>query len=188
MVFVFELSQSKQDTEKKILRDVVRRGDKYFRSGDILVMDQFGWIYFKDRAGDTFRWKGENVSTAEVEVTVSKVLGGVGVVAYGVQIPGTDGRAGMVSILGDRASVDLEAALPNLINQLPGYARPLFYRFSDDLDMTGTYKLKKVALQAEGFDITKVSDPILFLDSRKETFIDLDQQLFQDIQQGNIKL
>ncbi|XP_023345858.1 long-chain fatty acid transport protein 4 [Eurytemora carolleeae] len=179
--------KSKSDTEKKILRNVVRRGDMYFRSGDIMCMDEFGWIYFMDRAGDTFRWKGENVSTAEVEVTVSKLLDGLAVVAYGVQIPGLEGRAGMVCIQAESSSIDLEKMILELSNQLPSYARPIFYRFSQDLDITGTYKLKKVKLCEEGFNICCVSDPILFLD-RNLKLHTLNQDIYNSIIDGTIKL
>ena len=73
-------------TEKKLLRDVFRPGDLYFRSGDILVMDEQGWLYFRDRTGDTFRWKGENVSTAEVEAIISNNVQLADVVVYGVRV------------------------------------------------------------------------------------------------------
>lgn len=175
-------------TQKKIMCDVKRQGDRYFRSGDILVMDEFGWVYFKDRAGDTFRWKGENVSTAEVEVTVSRLLEGRGVVAYGVQVGETEGRAGMVCVQGRREEVDLETLLTGLTNQLPAYARPLFYRFSGDLDMTGTYKLKKVSLQSEGIDVAQVSDPIFFVDPRTNKVQTLDAELYAALQSGQIKV
>ena len=101
----------KQASAKKVLRDVYRPGDLYFRcaqlamvgaalsrSGDLLVMDSLGWLYFKDRAGDTFRWKGENVSTLEVEAAVSSLLARDCAV-YGVELPGTDGRAGMAAVV-----------------------------------------------------------------------------------------
>jgi len=176
------------DTNKKILLDVVKLGDRYFRSGDILIQDEFGWMYFKDRAGDTFRWKGENVSTAEVEVAVSKALDGAGTVAYGAQLPGFEGRAGMVCIQGNSEDYELEQAIVKLSNQLPGYAIPLFYRFSTSLDMTGTYKLKKTKLQEEGVDISRIEDNILFLDSKNNKFLTLDQTIIDDINNGAIRL
>ena len=58
-------------TQNKVLNNVWNKGDRCFKSGDILVADKYGWLYFVDRIGDTFRWKGENVSTAEIEATIS---------------------------------------------------------------------------------------------------------------------
>ena len=90
-------------TRKKLLHNVWKTGDSCYKSGDILVADKYGWVYFKDRIGDTFRWKGENVSTAEIENTVS-LFEGTGitskhdVIAYGIQIPGCEGKAGMIAI------------------------------------------------------------------------------------------
>merc|ERR1711962_1277088 len=88
----FQGYADKEATKKKVMKDVWKKGDMAFRSGDILVQDELGWLYFKDRAGDTFRWKGENVSTMEVEATVSAVMGLRDCVVYGVEIPGTEGR------------------------------------------------------------------------------------------------
>jgi len=104
----FQGYADKEATKKKLMKDVWRKGDMCFRSGDILVMDELGWLYFKDRAGDTFRWKGENVSTMEVEATVSAVVGLRDCVVYGVEIPGTEGRAGMVAIPDPERKVDVE--------------------------------------------------------------------------------
>ena len=77
-------------TSSKIIRDVERPGDRFFRTGDILVQDEYGYFRFCDRGGDTFRWKGENVSTAEVEGIIASVLKLKDVVVYGVEIPGND--------------------------------------------------------------------------------------------------
>ena len=122
----------------------------FIRSGDILVMDEFGWLYFKDRAGDTFRWKGENVSTMEVEATISQLCGLRDCVVYGVEIPGTEGRAGMAAIPDPECRVDLAALYTGLASRLPSYARPLFIRRVERIDVTATFKLKKRELQLEG--------------------------------------
>merc|ERR1712176_1460312 len=109
--------------------------------GDVCVMDELGWLYFKDRAGDTFRWKGENVSTMEVEATVSAVMGLRDCVVYGVEIPGTEGRAGMVAIPDPERKVDVEKLYEGLREKLPAYARPIFVRLVNKIDVTATYKL-----------------------------------------------
>lgn len=55
-------------------------------SGDILVSDELGYLYFRDRTGDTFRWRGENVSTSEVEAAISGVADQRDAVVYGVLV------------------------------------------------------------------------------------------------------
>ncbi|KAB7497073.1 Long-chain fatty acid transport protein 1 [Armadillidium nasatum] len=127
----------KQATESKIVRDVWAKGDAAFLSGDILVMDEEGYLYFKDRRGDTFRWKGENVSTTEVEGIISQVVQLTDVVVYGVEVPGAEGRAGMAAIMDPEKKVDLEKLAAGVQKCLPGYAQPLFIRIVTKLDMTG---------------------------------------------------
>lgn len=78
----------KKASSKKIVNDVFRRGDAAFLSGDVLVADELGYLFFKDRTGDTFRWKGENVSTSEVEAQVSNVAEYRDTVVYGVEVCG----------------------------------------------------------------------------------------------------
>lgn len=173
-------------TTKKIVRNVFRKGDAAFRTGDVLVMDEFGYFFFKDRTGDTFRWKGENCSTAEVEAVVSNVCGLKDAVVYGVEIPGSDGRAGMAAILDPDESLDLEALAAGVTKSLPAYARPLFIRIVKQIDMTGTYKMKKVDLQKEGFDGTKISDKILFFSGGK--YIPVDNELYSKISSGQMRL
>ena len=102
-----------------------------------MIKDEFGWMYFKDRAGDTFRWKGENVSTMEVEAVVSQVVGQKDCVVFGVEIPGTEGRAGMTVIPDPERKVDLEKLYSGVTEKLPSYARPMFVRFVKELKRTG---------------------------------------------------
>ena len=114
----------------KLIRDVWRKGDYCFRSGDYLSMDEHGWLYFQDRTGDTFRWRGENVSTLEVEAAITKVLGHTSAVVYGVEVPGAEGKAGMAAILQEEGDkLDLEFLASGLRKALPSYARPMFVRF-----------------------------------------------------------
>jgi len=102
-----------------------------------LTKDEEGYYFFKDRQGDTFRWRGENVSTTEVEGIVSKLCGLVDAAVYGVEIPGNDGRAGMAAIVDPEDKLDLKALASQLALELPAYARPILLRKVKEMDMTG---------------------------------------------------
>uniref|UniRef100_A0A0K8TSP3 Very long-chain fatty acid transport protein n=1 Tax=Tabanus bromius TaxID=304241 RepID=A0A0K8TSP3_TABBR len=153
----------KRASEKKVVKDVFKEGDAYFNSGDILVTDILGYYYFKDRTGDTFRWRGENVATSEVEAVISNVVGLQDCVVYGVEIPHVEGKAGMAAIVDPEKKVDFEELSVGIRGSLPPYARPLFVRIMPAMPMTGTFKLKKRDLQLEGFDLHKIKDPIYYL-------------------------
>lgn len=88
-------------TMKKFERDVFKKGDLWYRSGDALRRAEDGRWYFMDRLGDTFRWKGENVSTAEVAEVLGKYPGVVEANVYGVALPSHDGRAGCAAVFID---------------------------------------------------------------------------------------
>jgi len=173
-------------TNKKIVKDVFRKGDSVFRTGDVLVMDEYGYFFFKDRTGDTFRWKGENCSTSEVEAVVSNCCGLKDAAVYGVQIPGAEGRAGMAAILDPEESLNMEAFGAGVAKALPSYARPVFVRIIKTMDMTGTYKMKKIDLQKEAFDVTKVSDKIYCLCNGK--YVRVDNELYSKIVSGQMRL
>uniref|UniRef100_A0A182PAY1 Very long-chain fatty acid transport protein n=1 Tax=Anopheles epiroticus TaxID=199890 RepID=A0A182PAY1_9DIPT len=155
----------KAASEKKVLHDVFRKGDIFFNSGDILVQDLLGNYYFKDRTGDTFRWRGENVATSEVEGVITTIVGLKDCAVYGVDIPETEGKAGMAAIVDPEGKVDLEQLAAGIRASLPAYARPLFIRVLSEVPMTTTFKLKKRDLQVDGYDLTKIKDPIYFLQS-----------------------
>ncbi|CAH1787370.1 unnamed protein product [Owenia fusiformis] len=157
---------NKDASSKKITQNVFAKGDSAFLTGDTLVMDEFGYMYFRDRTGDTFRWRGENVSTAEVEASVSNIVHLKDAVCYGVEIPGNEGRAGMVAIVDEHQSVDLDHLADGLKKSLPAYARPVFVRLIKSVDehMTGTFKLKKTLLRKEAFNPSEVSDAMFFKD------------------------
>ena len=173
-------------SSKKLMRNVFKTGDSFFLSGDILRMDEEGFLYFCDRTGDTFRWKGENVSTAEVESIISKILKLTDVVVYGVEVPGNEGRAGMAAIVGSPESVDLPGLPQQLFLSLPAYAVPLFVRFIKSADLTGTFKLQKVKLRNEGFDKTKVSDPLYML--RGKSYVPLTEEMYQEVLGGSVRV
>jgi len=168
-------------TNRKIITDVFRKGDMYFRSGDLLYADEFGWMYFMDRMGDTYRWRGENVSTVEVESVISSVLEQVDSVVYGVDVPGVEGKAGMAAIVEDAAKFDLDTFLLRLKAELPTYAIPLFVRLVNTIDITGTFKFRKLDLVREGFNPALVSDPLYFYNSSSGGYKRLDSCLYEDI-------
>ncbi|KAF9917921.1 hypothetical protein BX616_010867 [Lobosporangium transversale] len=165
-------------TQAKLVHNAFVQGDVYFRTGDLVYRNEDQYWFFVDRTGDTYRWKGENVSTAEVADTLGRVEGVVSCVVYGVTIPGQDGRAGMATLVlkdsilqrptenGSRAVVN-EQALNNFLQRmseyvaknLPSYAVPRFLRICEqDLEITGTFKNKKEVLKKEGFDLNLVKD------------------------------
>ena len=163
-------------TEKKILRDVKKPGDAYFRSGDLLRRDEKGYYYFVDRIGDTFRWKGENVSTQEVAEALSAFPGVETANVYGVEVPGHEGRAGMAALAlqrGRGAPFDAGSFYELVVSKLPSYAAPVFLRLQSESDVTGTFKLRKVALREEGYDPGATDDPIFVRDDAARTYVRL---------------
>ncbi|WP_448029497.1 long-chain-acyl-CoA synthetase [Bradyrhizobium liaoningense] len=175
------------ETEKKILRNVFAKGDAWFRTGDLMRIDDKGFFHFVDRIGDTFRWKGENVATSEVNDAVRDFTGVVDATTYGVAIPGTDGRAGMSAIVVNEG-FDITTLPAHLAQRLPAYARPVFVRISRELDATETFKQKKGELAREGFDPAAISDPLLVLDPRSGGYVALDSSTFAAIVGGAIRL
>jgi len=165
----FQGYHDKRQTDKKILTDVFVKGDKWFRTGDLLRRDAMGYIYFVDRIGDTYRWKGENVATNEVSDILSKFDGIDMANVYGVEVPGAEGRAGMVSMTISH-DIDFGALAQHLKSALPPYAVPLFLRVQVDVDTTGTFKFRKVEAVKEGFDLNQVKDPIWFLNSETKNY------------------
>ncbi|MFN7053977.1 long-chain-acyl-CoA synthetase [Hyphomonas sp.] len=158
----FEGYNDRQATEKKLLRDVFEKGDLWFRTGDLLKQDKHGYIYFVDRIGDTFRWKGENVSTNEVGEALSRIPGIATANVYGVPVPGADGKAGMAAITTE-GEVDFAGLYHALAEKLPSYAVPLFIRVQKEAETTGTFKYRKVDLVTEGFDPDKVGEDALWM-------------------------
>ena len=183
----FEGYASAAETEKKILHDVFEKGDSWFRTGDLMRKDGDGYFYFVDRIGDTFRWKGENVSTAEVEEVIGQFRGIDETNVYGVAIPGRDGRAGMAALVVN-GNFDLAAFHRHLAAALPDYARPLFLRLRREMDVTSTFKQKKLEFVSQGFDPAATSDPIYFNDPAHKAFVRVDHALDQRIRDGGIRL
>ncbi|XP_055516090.1 long-chain fatty acid transport protein 4 isoform X1 [Leucoraja erinacea] len=175
-------------TTHKIANDVFKKGDMAYLSGDVLVMDDYGYMYFRDRTGDTFRWKGENVSTTEVEGILSRYLSMADVVVYGVEVPGAEGKAGMAAISDTSGWIDLEKFYVDLEMALPPYARPVFLRLLPVVSKTGTYKFQKTEMRKEGFDPRFIKDRLYLLDQRQQKYVSLEEDLFKKIQSGIMKL
>ncbi len=183
----FEGYTKKQDSEKKLLRDVFEKGDTWFRTGDLMKRDKLGYFYFVDRIGDTFRWKGENVATSEVAEAIGVLPGVKEANVYGVTIPGADGRAGMASLV-VQGETDLSTLYAHVEKELPAYARPYFIRLQSEIEITGTFKHRKVELVKDGFDPRRIGDPLYFRDDAKGAYVPLDGGLYQRIVTGDIKL
>ncbi|KAL1123801.1 hypothetical protein AAG570_001572 [Ranatra chinensis] len=178
---------NEKESEKKIVRDVFVKGDAAFHSGDIVIADEFGYLYFKDRTGDTYRWKGENVSTSEVEGIVSNIINYRDCVVYGVEVPGTEGRAGMAAIVDKTNTLNINVLSEGLKKALPAYARPAFIRVLRDVEMTGTYKMKKLDLQREGFDPSKIKDKLYYTASNG-AYEPLTPEIYSQIETFKIRL
>jgi fatty-acyl-CoA synthase len=183
----FEGYTDATETEKKILRDVFAVGDSWFRTGDLMRLDEAGFFHFVDRIGDTFRWKGENVATSEVNEAVADCPGVVDASIYGVEIPGTDGRAGMAAVVVDER-FDLAEFSGLLSLRLPAYACPVIVRFCNELETTETFKQKKHQLVREGFDPRLVTDPLFFRDPKSGAYRPLDAASYGRILDGTIRL
>ncbi len=175
-------------TEGKVLRDVFEPGDAWFRSGDLMRRDRLGYFYFVDRIGNTFRWKGENVSTTEVAEVIASVPGIFEVNVYGVEVPGFGGRAGMASLVVDEARFDPADVREAVHARLPGYARPLFLRLTRAMETTGTFKQKKAEAIREGFDPRTVGDALMFDDPRHRAYVSLSEAVHDEIVSGALRL
>ena len=214
----FDGYTDKKATKEKILEDVKAKGDKWFASGDLLRRDSFGFYYWVDRIGDTYRWKGENVSTSEVSGAFTSPDDGDSDLdliedanVFGVEIPDQEGRAGMARLSlrqgVDYKTLNLSAIYATLAKQLPPYAQPLFLRIPKapapviagevNDNMTGTFKQKKGGLREQGFDIGLIAkgvregeeeDVLFFRSDKEKTFVELTRALEREIRGGKIRL
>lgn len=155
-----------------------------FNTGDLVSTDWYGYVYFIDRLGDTFRWKGENVSTVEVENALSKRLNSTEVIVYGVEIPGKEGRAGMATVTDLNA--DMKMLSESVVKDLPSYARPLFIRLSNNVEHTGSFKAQKSKLVEEGFNINLIKEKVYYLNVKESQYRVLDKSVYEMILQGKI--
>jgi fatty-acyl-CoA synthase len=184
---IFEGYTDRAETGKKILKDVFARDDAWVRTGDLMILDRHGFFRFVDRIGDTFRWKGENVATGEVDDAARDCPGVVDAATYGVSIPGADGRAGMTALV-IGPDFDLAAFAAHLTGRLPVYAHPVFVRFCKAIESTETFRRKKRDLAADGFDPSAIDDRLFQRDPATGSYRPLDAAGYGRIVEGGIRL
>jgi len=181
----FEGYTQKEATEKSILRNAFKKGDAWFNTGDVLKEIGCRHLQFVDRMGDTFRWKGENVSTNEVE----NIIDGSGMVeeaiVYGVEIPDTNGKAGMVTLVPKGSAFDINRLLMFLRDNLPAYAVPVFVRITHSIEKTGTFKYRKVDIQKAGYGLDRPGEEVFVWLPETAGYVQLTPQLVSDINSGS---
>ena len=190
----FDGYTDKKESEKKLVRDAFKDGDVWFNTGDLMRAQGFGHAAFTDRLGDTFRWKGENVATTEVEAAVSTDPQIEEATVFGVEVPDTGGKAGMVAIqLKEGKEFDGKALAKAAYDKLPPYAVPLFVRVVEELAHTSTFKSQKGDLRKEGFggssgegddDDVKVEDPIYVLSGKSEGYVPFYDEYLAEVKDG----
>ncbi|MGE2736758.1 long-chain-acyl-CoA synthetase FadD6 [Mycolicibacterium vaccae] len=183
-----------KESEKKLVRDAFKEGDVWFNTGDLMRAQGFGHAAFTDRLGDTFRWKGENVATTEVEAAVASDEQVEECTVYGVEVPDTGGKAGMVAIqVKEGQDFDGKALASAVYDKLPGYAVPLFVRVVEEIAYTSTFKSQKVDLRKEGYggssgegddDDVKIEDPIYVLSGKEEGYVPFYEEYLQEVAAG----
>jgi fatty-acyl-CoA synthase len=180
----FDGYTDRQASEKKLVRNAFRDGDVWFNTGDLMRPQGFGHAAFIDRLGDTFRWKGENVATTQVEAAVAHDPNVEECTVFGVEVPGAGGRAGMAAIqLKQGTDFDGKALAKAVYEHLPGYAVPLFVRVVESLEYTSTFKSKKVDLREQGYG-PDVDDPIYVLSGRDEGYVEFYDSYPDDVGSG----
>lgn len=160
-----------ESSEKKLVRNAFREGDCWFNSGDVMSPQGLWHAAFVDRLGDTFRWKGENVATTQVEAALASDGSVEDCTVFGVEVPRTGGRAGMAAVkLREGAEFDGQSLARAVYSQLPAYALPLFVRVVDSIEQTTTFKSRKVQLRDQGYG-PDVKDPLYVLAGRDEGYV-----------------
>ncbi|KAG3076733.1 Very long-chain acyl-CoA synthetase [Phytophthora idaei] len=170
-----------KESSKKVLTDVFKKGDTYFRTGDLFKEDERHCWHFVDRVGDTFRWKGENVATNEVAEAVSKFPGLSEICIYGVEVPGNEGRACMAAMVFDEKSFDVKEFAQFVKQRLPSFAIPLFIRKLETMSVTGTMKQEKAKLRKEGMDPSKISDRLWGFNRAKDIYEPLTSETYHQV-------
>jgi len=176
----------KSKNDSKIVVDPFGDGKNYFNTGDLVDLHERRYVSFKDRMGDTFRWKAENVSTNDVQEVLTTCDGVSEAVVYGVQVPHADGRAGMAALVVDEGQFDADRFAEHVCANLPAYSRPLFLRFEKELKITASFKYVKTHLKEEGYDPAKCGGEVLFLDGSR--YVPLTQDLIGQIERADLRL
>ena len=177
-------------TEDKYIHDVFVKGDTYFNTHDMLLLHDDLWVSFADRFGDTYRWKGENVSTLEIESILNSYPSIYMSAVYGVSIPNTEGKAGMAAIrLNPNVKFDIGKFSQFVIDVFPVYSIPVFIRIcEEELEITGPYKIKKTNLLRQGYDIDSTNDSVLLWDQKEKNYVFMDKELYQKLITGQLKI
>lgn len=187
-------------SDKRYIRNVLEKGDMWFRAGDLLRRDPDGCLYFVDRMGDTFRWHSENVSTGEVEEVISRFPQIQEANVYGVLVPNADGRAGCAAIVpnGPVEDLDFSGLAEHALKLLPRYAVPLFVRITKEMGTTGNFKVQKGTLREEGMDLGKIqagsekagkpADAMYWLPPGQSKYVPFRERDLQEVRGGRVKL
>ena len=170
-----------QASNKKILQNVFKEGDRYFNTGDLITLHDNNWLSFADRVGDTYRWKSENVSTMEVAAILNKASGVLDCNVYGVQVDSAEGKAGMAT-MSVSEEFSFESFTHHVNENLNSFQRPCFLRLSNEMKTTGTFKHQKEDLKKQGFNPESIDDKLFFY--QNDNYIEIDSSLYQRIQSG----
>ncbi|MGY4711895.1 long-chain-acyl-CoA synthetase FadD6 [Mycolicibacterium sp. CBM1] len=184
----FDGYTDKAATEKKLVRDAFKKGDVWFNTGDVMSPQGMGHAAFSDRLGDTFRWKGENVATTQVEAALSEDKNIEEATVFGVEVPHTGGRAGMAAIkLRDGVEFDGKTLSDTVYANLPSYAAPLFIRIVESLETTSTFKSRKVDLRKQGYgaDGDEIKDPLYVLAGREDGYVPFYAEYPEEVAAGS---
>jgi acyl-CoA synthetase (AMP-forming)/AMP-acid ligase II len=178
-----------EKTKERVIQDVFEKGDAYFITGDLLLLHEDDWLSFADRFGDTFRWKGENVSTQEVENIINTYPSILHSAVYGVELPQKNGKAGMAALkLDPSKKLELDDFSRFIAEVLPSYSIPLFLRIRDDLEMTGSQKVRKVNLRRESYNREKIKEPMYFWNPSDKLYVNFDENIYNDIENEKLVL
>ena len=184
---IFNGYTDKKASEEKIFRNVFNDGDSWFNTGDILKTMDVGFALgrkhyqFVDRVGDTFRWKSENVSTNEV-AEILNLFNQVNMAnVYGVKIPKSEGRAGMVAFNCELKEFKWSDFSKFVAEKLPKYAQPVFIRIIKELETTGTFKLKKNDLREEAYHLDKIKGDQIYIKKPGNSLYEVLDQNYYDI-------